>query len=80
MCPATCHHPLPIAAGVLILSTQCVTYATLGFELDDNDVRLVSTVNDLVTDCAVQAVGLTAFRLFRWYDAQPRDSGGSGRS
>ena len=34
------------------------------------DLLLTSTTNEVIVDCAVSAVGLTLFRLFRWWDAQ----------
>ncbi len=66
------------ATGVLLLCTQFATYSTLsaaGIDPVDTssaalDLRLSSVASEVVADVAVQAVGLTAFRTFRWWDAQ----------
>ena len=63
------------AIGVLIFGTQLVTSARLaagGVPIPSYmaDLLLTSTTNEVIVDCAVSAVGLTLFRLFRWWDAQ----------
>ena len=34
------------------------------------DYRLIGIANEVIVDVAVQALSLTAFRLYRWWDAQ----------
>ena len=34
------------------------------------DFRLTGIANEVIVDVIVQAVSLTAFRIFRWWDAQ----------
>ena len=65
------------AIGTLILCTQLATSVALAQQgLDpllpsaEADYRLLSTAFEVITDVVVQAVGLTAFRLYRWQDAQ----------
>lgn len=65
------------ATGMLILATQLVTYSTLsGQGIDpylpsiEADRALLTTAFEVITDIAVQAVGLTAFRVYRWVDAR----------
>lgn len=68
------------ATGLLLFSTQISTYFMLSSEgLDpylgasaEADLRLVGIANSVIVDVAVQAVGLTAFRIFRWWDAVGR--------
>ena len=64
------------STGLLLLSTQWVTFVTFSAEgLDpylgashEVDVRLINIANELVVDVAASAVALTAFRI--WWDAK----------
>lgn len=38
--------------------------------LEAADTQILSTAFELICDCGVQAAQLTAFRLYRWADAQ----------
>lgn len=68
------------ATGVLLLCTQLVTYVTLTAQgidaLDPVDVlakgesTILTTADEVIFDVIVQATGLTAFRVYRWWDAQ----------
>ena len=68
------------ATGMLLFSTQLVTYVTLtahGIDaLDPVDVlakgesTILTTADEVLFDVLVQFGGLTAFRIFRWWDAQ----------
>ena len=65
------------AIGTLILCTQLATSVALAQQglgpllpSAEADYRLLSTAFEVITDVVVQAVGLTAFRLYRWQDAQ----------
>lgn len=73
------------AIGILILSTQVSLYVSLSSQgLDPTtvpttagidsgapaDVQILQTAFELICDCAVQAVQLTLFRLFRWREGQ----------
>lgn len=68
----------PSLAGVLLLSTQLATYLAFSAEgLDpylgasyEVDVRLICIANEVVVDVFSSAVALTAFRIFRWWDAK----------
>lgn len=65
------------ATGLLILSTQLyVSLQLVAQGIDPTDPSMVSdeiilrTVFEVATDVTVQALVLTAFRVFRWWDAQ----------
>jgi hypothetical protein len=67
------------ATGCLILGTQMETYVSLVSRGIDPlapsyeaDVAALSHAFEIASDVAVQATGLTAFRVFRWWDAQER--------
>ena len=62
---------------VLILGTQAANSVNLIAQgIDPTDPSLVSdeliltTSFEVITDCVVQAGSLTAFRVYRWADAQ----------
>ena len=66
------------ATGMLVLSTQLVTAVALserGIDYTvpstEADYEVIRRGFEVICDIAVQAVGLTAFRLYRWRDAQP---------
>ena len=65
------------SVGVLLLCTQFDYSASLltqgvdPFEASrEADYRTLTTAFEVITDVSVQAVGLTAFRIYRWADAQ----------
>ena len=68
------------ATGMLLLCTQFTTFVSFSLQgLDyygplgasrEADMQIISTAFELICDVAVSAVGLTAFRLYRWRDAQ----------
>jgi hypothetical protein len=66
------------AAGMLLLGTQVHTYLALsavGLEpflgaSREVDVILINIANSVVIDVVAQASSLTAFRVYRWWDAQ----------
>lgn len=65
------------ATGVLLLGSQAngaVQLLALGVNpLDasrEADRLAITTAFEVITDVLVQAGGLTAFRVFRWWDAQ----------
>jgi len=68
------------ATGMLLLCTQLVTFVTLTAQgidaLDPADVlakgeaTILTTADEVIFDVIVQATGLTAFRVYRWKDAQ----------
>lgn len=62
---------------MLLLSTQLSTAVTLAAQginaMDPSQVadeRILSTAFEVISDVVVQAGGLTAFRIYRWADAQ----------
>ena len=70
------------AAGILLLSTQVSTFvaltergldpSTAGLGIDPAaDLEVIRRGFEATCDIAVQCVGLTAFRIYRWRDAQP---------
>ena len=67
------------AIGVLLLATQCNTFVSLAAQGIDPlgpspqaDEKVLISAFEIICDVIVQATSLTAFRVFRWYDAQPR--------
>lgn len=63
--------------GVLLLGTQFSNSLTLlsqGIDPSDpsqiSDQLILKTAFEVITDCVIQAGGLTAFRVYRWADAQ----------
>jgi len=66
------------ATGMLLLGTQIHTYLELsavGLEpflgaSREVDVILINIANSVVIDVVAQASALTAFRIYRWWDAQ----------
>ena len=63
--------------GVLLLGTQFSNSLQLmsqGIDPADpsqiSDQLILTTAFEVITDCVVQAGGLTAFRVYRWADAQ----------
>lgn len=66
------------AIGILLMSTQLGTFIVMTIDqqspfLGDSieaDMRLVAIANEVILDCFVQAIGLTLFRIYRWWDAQ----------
>ena len=65
------------AVGVLLLSSQLDTSVSLSLSgvdplgaSEEADIRALTTAFEVLVDVAVQAVGLTAFRIFRWAEAQ----------
>jgi hypothetical protein len=66
------------ATGMLLLGTQIHTYLELsavGLEpflgaSREVDVILINIANSVVIDVLAQASSLTAFRIYRWWDAQ----------
>ena len=65
------------AVGVLLLASQLdTTVALYASGVDplgtsaEADYRALTTAFEVLVDVAVQAAGLTAFRIFRWAEAQ----------
>ena len=76
---ARCWKAGAFAVGVLLLSTQASTFVSLASQGIDPlgpspqaDEMVLTNAFEIICDVAVQAAGLTAFRIFRWYDAQPK--------
>lgn len=60
------------ATGVLILGTQFAAYDALNsMEVPSAaaDLKISSYASEVVVDVATQAFSITAFRVFRWWDA-----------
>ena len=62
-----------VAVGVLLLSSQLDTSVSLSLSgvdplgaSEEADIRALTTAFEVLVDVAVQAAGLTAFRIFRW--------------
>ncbi|KAL1508423.1 hypothetical protein AB1Y20_004530 [Prymnesium parvum] len=66
------------AIGTLLFSTQLSVFISMtSAGLDpylgssyEGDVRLAGIADEVILDCLVQAVSLTGFRIFRWWDAR----------
>ena len=65
------------ATGVLLLGAQAnAALQLLAMGVDplaasrEADRLTITTAFEVITDVLVQATGLTAFRIYRWYDAQ----------
>ena len=76
---ARCWKGGAFAVGLLLLSTQLATAVSLlaqGIDpigaSQEADVAALRGVYEVLIDVVVQASSLTAFRVFRWADAQPR--------
>ena len=66
------------AVGILLLSTQLATFVTLSdkgidptLPSPEAGLEVIRRGFEVICDIVVQCVGLTAFRVFRWGDAQP---------